>query len=115
MPLHTWDRIEREQLNPQCARQVIHAETMTVARLYLDKGAVVPEHSHENEQITLLERGKLLFRIDGQEIVVEAGQALQIPPHARHSVVTLEDSVAVDVFSPPREDWRRGDDAYLRK
>ena len=49
-----------------------------------------------------------------EKIVVRAGESLCIPPNVPHSVESLEDSVAVDIFSPVREDWVRGDDAYLR-
>jgi quercetin dioxygenase-like cupin family protein len=115
MQVYEWDRIEKEQLNPLFARQVIHGDTMTVARVYLRKGCSVPEHSHHNEQISMMESGSLKFVIDGREKVLTAGEVLRIPPNAQHSAVALEDSVAVDLFSPPREDWIRGDDAYLRK
>jgi quercetin dioxygenase-like cupin family protein len=86
-----------------------------VAEIELRKDAVVPEHSHVNEQVTVLKKGALLFRIEGQEIVLRAGEVLEIPPHAPHSVEALEDSVAIDIFAPRREDWISGDDAYLRK
>ena len=115
MKLHVWDRIERERMSPSLSRQVIHTDQITIARLHLAKGAVVPRHSHVNEQVTLLERGKLLFRMDGSETILEAGQAMQIPPNMPHLVEALEDSDALDLFSPVREDWIRGDDAYLRK
>jgi quercetin dioxygenase-like cupin family protein len=114
MKLYQWDRIENEQLNPLFVRQVIHAENLTVARIQLKKGAAVPEHSHVNEQITMLESGRLRFRVCGREIGVQAGQALVLEPNAPHSVEALEDSVAIDLFSPAREDWKRGDDSYLR-
>ncbi len=115
MHLYEWDRIEKEQMSPTFARQVIHGETMTVARVYLSKGCAVPEHSHHNEQISMLEKGALRFVIGGVEKVVKAGEVLCIPPHVPHSAEALEDSIAVDLFSPIREDWIRGDDAYLRK
>jgi len=115
MQLHDWSRIEKEQLNPLIARQVIHGKKLTIGRLFLKKGAVVPEHSHPHEQITLLEHGRLLFTIDGREQQLEAGQALEIPSEALHQVRALEDSIAIDVFAPVREDWIRGDDAYLRR
>jgi len=115
MQLYEWTRVEKEQMNPSFARQVIHGENITVARVYLKKGCLVPEHSHPNEQISMLEQGTLRFVIGGVEKVVKAGQVLHIPPHVPHSAEALEDSVAVDLFSPIREDWIRGDDAYLRK
>lgn len=114
MKLHDWSKIEREQLNPSAARQVIHATNVTVARIYLSKGAVVPEHSHFNEQLTVLIQGRLKFTHRDKEIILEAGQALEIPPDEPHQVTALEDSVAMDIFAPRREDWIRGDDAYLR-
>jgi quercetin dioxygenase-like cupin family protein len=115
MELYNWNAIEEEKLNPLVSRRVIHTERMTVCRIFLKKGAVVPMHSHENEQITMLESGSLRFIFEGEERVMSAGDTLPIPPRAPHRVEALEDSVAVDLFSPVREDWRRGDDAYLRQ
>jgi quercetin dioxygenase-like cupin family protein len=110
----TWQDIREERMNDRLTRRVLHAANMSVARIGLARGAVVPLHHHANEQITMLESGCLVFRMGGEEIVLTAGQMLQIPPHLPHEVEAREDSVAVDVFSPPREDWIRGDDAYLR-
>jgi quercetin dioxygenase-like cupin family protein len=115
MEVYDWNRIEQERLNPKIARQVIHADTMTVARLQLAKGCFVPEHSHVNEQLSMIEEGSIRFVLAGKEVTVKAGEVLRIPPNVPHSAEALEDSVAVDLFSPPREDWKRGDDAYLRK
>jgi quercetin dioxygenase-like cupin family protein len=115
MDVYNWSRIPEEKLNPLIIRQVIHTPQMTIARLRLSKGAVVPVHDHANEQVTMMESGALRFEIAGEEVVLRAGDALRIPPHAAHRVETLEDSVVVDLFTPAREDWIRGDDAYLRK
>ena len=104
-----------EQLNPQITRRAVHTENLTIARLQLAKDAVVAEHSHVNEQIATVERGALRFNIAGRDLVVGAGQSVAIPSNVPHSVVALEDTTVVDVFSPRREDWIRGDDAYLRK
>ncbi len=115
MKVHDWNSVNQEQLNPQLSRQAIHTERMTVARLHLKKGALVPSHSHMHEQVTMLMEGQVRFTIDGEQQILCAGQMMQIPPHAVHSVEALSDSVAVDLFAPVREDWVRGDDAYLRK
>jgi len=115
MQVQSWNGIEKEQLNPLSSRQVIHSDTMTVARMHLRKGCLVPEHSHHNEQISMVEQGSLQFKIGGSERILRAGELVRIPPNVPHSVQALEDSVAVDLFSPPRQDWIRGDDAYLRK
>jgi len=115
MDHYNWSLIPEEKMNPLVTRQAIHTPHMTIARLRMAKGALVPVHRHVNEQMTLLQSGALRFVIAGEEVVVRGGEALRIPPDAPHSAEALEDSVATDVFTPSREDWIRGDDAYLRK
>jgi quercetin dioxygenase-like cupin family protein len=115
MPLYRWNDVPKERLNPLLTRQMIHTETMTIARMEVSKGASVPEHSHSNEQVTTLERGRMRVVLGGEEIFLGAGESLAIPSGVPHSIEVLEDAVAVDLFSPRREDWIRGDDAYLRK
>lgn len=112
---HRWSDIAPEQMNPLVTRQFVTGTNVMVARIGLKKGAVVPEHSHFHEQITQVIEGELLFCVDGSEQTVRAGEILCIPPHLRHGVVAVEDSVAVDIFNPPRQDWISGDDGYLRK
>jgi quercetin dioxygenase-like cupin family protein len=107
--------MNQEQLNPRVARKAIHGANMTIARLEIQKYAVVPEHSHVHEQIAMVERGALKFSIEGQEVIVRGGEALEIPSNVPHAVEALEDSVVVDVFAPFRDDWLSGNDAYLRK
>lgn len=104
-----------EQLNPSFARQAVHTDRMTIAYLHLKRGGVVPEHHHENEQVSMVLDGKLKFLASGQEYIVEAGEALQIPGNLPHGVEVLEDSVVFDLFAPVRADWLSGDDAYLRQ
>lgn len=115
MDQYNWDAIPEEKLSETASRRVIHTDGMTIARLRLRKGAIVPLHHHVNEQVTMLESGALRFEVAGKEVTLKAGDVLRIPPHAPHLVETLEDSLAVDVFTPARQDWIRGDDAYLRK
>ena len=111
---HNWNEIPVEQMNPGFARRVIHAERVTVARIELRKGGKVPRHSHENEQISMVEKGSLRFIFDEEEKVAGAGEVMQIAPNRPHGVEVLEDSVVYDLFAPVRSDWLRGDDAYLR-
>jgi unsaturated pyranuronate lyase len=85
-----------------------------LARLVLKRGAHVPRHEHFHEQMSHVVEGALQFIVDGEEIQVRAGEILCLPPHVPHEVVALEDSVALDIFNPPRQDWIDGDDAYLR-
>jgi quercetin dioxygenase-like cupin family protein len=115
MELYNWEHLPAERMNPKIVRKVIHSGQMTIARLNILKDAVVPEHSHVNEQIANVERGALLFHIGGVDTVVGAGESLVIPPNVPHGVVALEDTVVTDVFTPRREDWIAGDDAYLRR
>lgn len=115
MKLHQWNQIPKEEMSPVFTRQVIHSDTMTFAKLVIKKGCIVPEHSHPNEQLSYIESGSLLFKIGGREILVKGGEVLQIPGNVPHSAEAMEDSIATDLFSPPRQDWITGDDAYLRK
>lgn len=104
-----------EHLNPLFERQYVSAEKSMLARLLLRKGCLVPMHHHENEQISYILEGALKFILPGQEITVRAGEVLVIPPNVPHSAEALEDTLGVDVFSPPRADWLSGADSYLRK
>jgi quercetin dioxygenase-like cupin family protein len=88
---------------------------MMIAHVYLAKGAVVPEHSHHNEQITYILEGLLRFTLGDETIDVAAGEVLTIPAHVPHRAEALEDTLDVDVFHPPRQDWLDGTDAYLRE
>jgi quercetin dioxygenase-like cupin family protein len=109
-----WDTEPVEQLNDSIGRQMLHTETMTVARIHLAAGAVVPRHEHENEQVANVITGRLRFVIGDEELVVGAGESVALPANVPHEVTVLEDALVIDVFSPVREDWVRGDDAYLR-
>ncbi len=111
---HRWADIEPEPMNPLVTRQYIVGAHTMLARLALKKGARVPSHHHFHEQISHVVKGALNFFIDGRQLTVRAGEILCILPHAPHEVVALEDSVALDIFNPPRQDWIDGDDAYLR-
>lgn len=112
--VHRWQDVEREDLAAGVARQVIHSERLTTARIFLKKGAIVARHSHENEQMSHVLEGCLKFEFDGRDVVVSAGEIMEIPSQEPHRVVALEDSTAMDVFAPVRQDWILGEDAYLR-
>jgi quercetin dioxygenase-like cupin family protein len=111
---HRWNDVEPEPLNPLITRQYVTGSNIMLARLVLKKGARVPMHQHIHEQVSHVVEGALNFLIEGGEVTVRAGEILCIPPQVPHGVIALEDSVALDIFNPPREDWIRGDDAYLR-
>jgi quercetin dioxygenase-like cupin family protein len=109
-----WETIPLEDLNPLLQRHFVVGEDMMLARVLLKKGCIVPEHSHQNEQITYILEGALKFWIDGKIIVVKAGEVLLIPRHMPHKAEALEDTVDLDVFNPPRKDWIQKTDKYLR-
>ena len=110
-----WNDVEREEMNPLLYRQLIVGQQVMLARILLKKGCVVPWHSHVNEQLSSIFEGALKFWIDGREIVVRAGEVLVIPPNMPHKAEALEDTLAIDTFHPPREDWINKTDSYLRK
>ena len=115
--LHRWESMPKEQLNENIGRRMITGERMMVAHIYLKKGSVVPRHHHHNEQITYVLEGALRFRLGAegeQEVMVRSGEVLTIPPNLPHSAEALEDTLDVDIFDPPRQDWLDGSDAYLR-
>ncbi len=114
-----WEEMPREQVTDHLSRRLITGERMMLAHVYLNKGCIVPKHSHENEQLTYILEGALHFWIgedEAEEIVVRAGEVLHIPSNVPHKAQALEDTLDVDVFSPPRQDWLdRTDDYFHRK
>ncbi len=115
MKLYSWDHVQEEQLTPLLSRQVIHGEKMTLALIHVSKGAVVPVHRHVHEQLSLVQSGRIRFVVAGEEALLQAGDMILTPPEAPHTVEALEDAIVLDFFSPHRDDWVSGDDAYLRR
>src|SRR3989441_13350130 len=111
----TWESVPLEVMSDMISRKVISGDKAMVAQVFLKKGAVVPEHHHESEQITYILEGALKFEIEGKEIVVHKGEVLSIPSNVPHRAVALEDTIDLDIFSPIRVDWLTGKDDYLRK
>lgn len=111
----SWSTMPMEALNPLIDRQFVHGQKAMLARIFLKRGAAVPSHSHHNEQITYILEGALRFIMgDGRVVTVKAGEVLVIPAHMPHAAEALEDTIDLDIFAPPREDWIAGTDAYLR-
>ncbi len=110
-----WSEIPAETMNERMRRQMVHTGRLTLARLVMRAGCSVPAHQHENEQVSMVLSGRLRFLLDDGVEEVGPGQVMRLAPNERHGVEVLEDSIVLDIFSPPREDWIRGDDAYLRR
>ena len=119
---HSWNDVRLEQLTPMVSRKVLTAEHSMIAQVFLKKGCVVQAHQHVNEQITYVLEGGLRFWIgenadkapDAPYVDVMAGEVLLIPGNVRHEAHALEDTLDLDVFTPPRQDWLDGTDAYIR-
>ncbi|HXN76791.1 MAG TPA: cupin domain-containing protein, partial [Gemmatimonadaceae bacterium] len=116
--LYRWDSMKKERVSDMLERRLITGDRMMLAHVYLKKGCIVPKHSHENEQLTYILEGALKFWIgdDGaEEITVHPGEVLLIPSHVPHKAEALEETLDVDIFSPPRQDWLDKKDDYLRR
>lgn len=112
---HRWIDVPSEQINDTIARRFISGDGVTVGRFELKQGGIVPSHSHVSEQISIVLSGALRFKIDGRETVVRAGEVMQIPSNVAHEVEVLEDTLAIDVFSPVRQDWIDKTDSYFKR
>jgi len=115
---HRWDDMPKEKVTDLLERRIITGERMMLTHVYLKKGCIVPTHSHENEQLTYVLEGALHFWLGEDQLderVIRAGEVLVIPSNLPHKAEALEDTLDVDVFSPPRQDWLDGTDHYLRQ
>ena len=115
---YRWDSMKKERVSDMLERRLITGERMMLAQVYLKKGCIVPKHSHENEQLTYILEGALKFSLgeDGaEEITVSAGEVLLIPSNVPHKAEALEETLDVDIFSPPRQDWLDKKHDYLRR
>ncbi|HEX6623410.1 MAG TPA: cupin domain-containing protein [Pyrinomonadaceae bacterium] len=115
---HRWEEMPRERVNQTLERRLITGDRIMLTHVYLEKGSVVPRHAHENEQITYVLEGALRFWIgdEGAQVFdVRAGEVLCIPSNVPHKAEALEDTLDVDIFSPPRQDWLDKTDDYLRR
>ena len=114
MEVLRWQDEPIEELGSGIGRRMVNGEAMTLAQITLAAGASVPLHDHPNEQIATVLSGRLRFLVGDVELEVGAGESVLIPGGVPHRVDALDDSVVLDAFAPRRDDWLRGDDAYLR-
>lgn len=115
---YRWHDMPIEKVTDKLDRRLITGDRMMLAHVYLKKGCIVPKHQHENEQLTYILEGALHFWIGEhgeQEIIVRAGDVLHIPSMVWHKAEAIEDTLDVDIFDPPRQDWLAKTDDYLRK
>lgn len=112
--LHRWDEIALEKVTEMISRKIVTGEREMLAQVYLKKGALVPMHSHESEQMTYVLQGALKFLINGEEITVREGEMLHIPSRVQHQAEALDDTFELDLFSPIRQDWLDHTDSYFQ-
>lgn len=115
---YAWAEVPLEEVTPTFARQLVWGGRSMVARLHLKPGCEVPAHQHDNEQVSVVLRGRIHFWLGAEgerELDLGPGEVLVIPGGTVHRAVVLEDFEGLDVFSPPRQDWIEGTDAYLRQ
>jgi quercetin dioxygenase-like cupin family protein len=103
--LHRWDEIALEKVTEMISRKIVSGDREMLAQIYLKRGALVPMHAHESEQMTYILQGALRFLVDGEEIIVREGEVLHIPSRLPHQSEALEDTLELDVFSPIRSEW----------
>jgi quercetin dioxygenase-like cupin family protein len=115
---YRWQEIPTEQVSPMLDRRLVTGDRVMLAHVHLAKGCVVPRHQHEHEQVTYILKGALRFTIgadEPREQIASAEEVLHLPSNVWHAAEALEDTVVLDVFSPPRQDWLDRTDAYLRR
>ena len=100
--LHRWDELSLEKVTEMVSRKIIAGARQTMAQVYLKRGALVPIHAHDSEQLTYVLQGALRFVVNGEEVVVQEGEVLHIPSGLPHQAEALDDTFELDVFSPPR-------------
>jgi len=108
--LHRWDEIALEKVTEMISRKIVSGEREMMAQIYLKRGALVPIHTHDSEQMTYILQGALRFLVDGEEIIVREGEVLHIPSRLPHQAEALEDTLELDVFSPVRAEWMNAAD-----
>jgi len=115
MPLISWDSVEKEVLSEKIGRKVINGKKVTLAQVFLTKGAVIQQHQHESEEMGCPIEGSARVELEGKEVTIGRGDVMHITGNVSHKIVALEDSVILFVFGPIRQDWLDGKDDYLRK
>ena len=113
--LHRWDEIALEKVTEVISRKIVTGARQMLSQIYLKRGALVPMHKHESEQLTYVMQGALRFLVGGEEAIVREGEVLVIPTWVEHQVEALDDTLTLDLFSPIRQDWLNGTDDYFRR
>ena len=106
MPIHRLNDIPTQHLMPGFIARMLHSESMTFSQWEIQQGAILPEHSHPHEQISILVKGKFGFTLGSEYQEITPGIVVVIPSDVVHKGVALEDCSIIDIFSPVREDYK---------
>jgi len=116
MQAYTWHTIPLERLDDNIARRMIVGQNEMLVRWEFKKGALAARHTHPHEQVVMMVSGRLRLAVGDDETIMGPHDMVLIPPHVSHEAEALEDTVVIDIFSPPREDFLCGArPAYLRQ
>jgi len=103
-----WAELDLDKVTQLISRKLVSGERQMLAQVYLKKGALVPRHSHESEQLTYVLEGRLKVRVADESVVISEGEVIRIPPGVPHQAEALADTFELDLFSPVREEWLEG-------
>jgi quercetin dioxygenase-like cupin family protein len=113
MCFYDWNNMQPSEINAAYLRKVATGENVTVAQVEVNQGSITQTHHHANEEVIVVLKGSWLFRLPSGEVTVAANQMLMIPPGVEHSSEALEDTIALDICAPGRNDWLTGEDQFL--
>ena len=103
--LHRWDEIALDKVTEMVSQKIVAGDREMVAQIYLKRGAIVPQHAHESEQMTYVLQGALKLLVNGEEVTLREGEVLHIGPGVAHQAEALDDTFVLGAFSPARHDW----------
>ena len=105
MKLYNWHEVAVEQLGSGITRQLLTVENMMLAQIFVPQGVIFPAHRMSSEQLTLFVKGSAVYESQNNKIEAHGGDIVHIPAGTEHSDQVVEDTIVLDIFSPPRQDW----------
>ncbi len=103
--VYRWDELALEKVTEMISRKVVSGARATLTQVYFKRGAMVPRHAHDSEQLTYVLQGRMEYVIDVEGVTVREGEVLHVPALTPHQAEALEDTFVLGVFSPPRHGW----------
>lgn len=104
-----WSDVPIETPSEGIERQMLVGENLMICRFRFAPYLVTPEHEHPHEQMSIVERGRVRFFVEGVERIASPGDVLHFPPHCWHGATMMDEEVVlIDIFTPVREDFLNG-------